>query len=458
MSLPPLYPHQIRSIAGVRDEYRKGARAIVLVLPCGAGKTRTATEICGGALRKGKRLTFLVHREELLTQAVSSLEQLEVQPGVIRAGKPSTDPLAPIQVASVQTLHSQPDLLPPTNLVVSDEAHHDKAQTRQALLGKWPTLDLILGLTATPERGDGKPLGLKSGGVYQAMVVGATVRELQQTLRPDGHPILVPFRVYGPTCPTKELFREPLEGYLEFGRRVNGSLRPALIFAASLDESRELAARAKARGVRAAHVDGETPELERREIFAAMREGRLDLISNVLVATEGTDLPNVEVVGVARGCSAASTWIQMVMRAGRSCPATGKRDAVLIDYRGFSHVHGLMEEDRSFSLEGRAIERREKLSLRQCGVCGCVFEPEPKCPSCGTELPRMQRQRAQVAQHKAIEITARSTASIAEKWEFFKRVSAEARQKGWKPNAVGMRFKNRFGHWPSWPMGGGKAA
>lgn len=457
MALPPLYPHQVRAISQVRDEYRKGARAICLVLPCGAGKTRTATEICAGALRKGNRMGWFVHRDELLMQGLASLEELGSRCGVIRAGKRSTDPEAPIQIASVQTLHSQPDLLPDVDVAVSDECHHDKAQTRQAMLARFPSLKLLLGLTATPMRGDGKPLGVKSGGVYEALVVGATVAELQRTLRPDGHPILVPFRVFGPAQPMKELFRAPVEGYLEFGRRADGSFRPGLLFAASLDESREIAALALRHGIRAAHVDGETDELERAQTFAALREGRLDLVSNVLVATEGTDLPNVEVVGIARGCSAASTWIQMVMRAGRSCPATGKRDAVLIDYRGFTHVHGRMEEDRSFSLDGRAIELKQKLALRQCASCGCVFEPAPKCPSCGAVPPAMKRARAAVMRTDAIEITSRSTASMAEKWNAFRSLQAEARAKGWKPAAIGMRFKQRFGHWPVWPLGG-KAA
>jgi len=456
LDLPPPYAHQTRSLAKVRQAYRDGARAICLVLPCGAGKTVSATMLASGALSKNHRVLWIAHREELLDQAADSLRRITPDVGIVKAGRAS-NPSASIQIASQQTLHSRADSLPEDiGVVVSDECHHDKAETRQAILSRFTRTQLILGLTATPERGDRKPLGKSSGGVYEALVVGATVKELQQTLRPDGHPILVPFRVVGPSTYTKELFRAPLAGYLEFGRRQDGSFRPAIIFAASLEESRELAAAALRMGVRAAHVDGETHDDDRRRIFDRMRAGELDLLSNVLVATEGTDLPNVEIVGVARGCAAASTWIQMVMRAGRSCPATGKRDALLIDYRGHSYVHGLMEEDRQFSLEGKAIDRADALALRQCPTCGGVFEAndKPKCDVCGADLPRMKRRRAQVAHVDAVAIQRGNTATMAQKFEVWKQLRATASQRGYKPGWIGVQFKSRYGHWPSWGTGG----
>lgn len=465
--LPPLYPHQERAYRDVRRAYAQGARAICLVMPCGAGKTRTGTEIFGGAVRKGRRVLWLCHREELLDQAADSLRRLGEDCGVVKAGR-AGNPGAAIQIASVQTLHARPQDLPEQiGIIASDECHHDKAKTREALFGRFPGLELILGLTATPQRGDGKPLGRKSGGTYDALVTGATVAELQRTPRdmrdPSGPTILVPIRVVGPSGYQKELFRAPVEGLLEFGRRKDGSFRPALLFAASLDESRAIEREARLYGMRAVHVDGDTDDAIRERAFDDMRAGKLDLITNVMIATEGTDLPNVEVVGVSRGCSTEGTWIQMVMRAGRSCPATGKTDALLIDYRGHTYEHGLMETERKFSLDGRAIEREEKLRIRQCPQCGGVDKCAPKCRQCGHVFV-VARERQKVRRGDAVTITGGMIPLAQERKDYFFRLVAIARERGYKLGWAKVQYKNKFGFWPSewnvvqdWPLKGAAA-
>ncbi len=457
MGLPPLYPHQERSNALIRRAWLEGARRIVVVLPCGAGKTRLATEVFGGGLRKGRRMLWLADREELIEQAARSLRNLGAPCGIIKAGRPM-DPTAPIQVASVQTLHARPEALPEDiSLIASDECHHDKARTREALFGRYPRdrIELLLGLTATPQRGDRKPLGEAAGGVYQVLIVGATVAELQNTKRPDGHPILVPMRVKGPKSYQQELFRHPIAGLVEFGRRADGSLRPSLLFHGSVEESIAANETALKHGIRSAHVDGKTKDREREDIFNAIREGRLDLVNNVNIATEGFDAPRIEVVGIARGCEAESTFIQMVMRAGRSSPETGKTEGLLIDYRGVSHIHGTIEEERKFSLDGIAIERAEKTPLRQCPRCGSVFKPRPVCPDCSYVMP-VERTKQKVKERVATDITHVEHATQEQKFARFQAICALAAERGWQPVAVGMRFKAIFGHWPTWQIPGFK--
>jgi DNA repair protein RadD len=463
VELPPLYPHQERAYRAVKrawlpvDKGGKGARAICLQMPCGGGKTRTGTEVFGGALRKGRRVLWIAHREELLDQGADSLRRLGYDVGIIKADR-AANPLAPIQVASALTLHKRPESLPENiSIIISDECHHDKAKTREAIFGRFPNIELILGLTATPERGDKKPLGIKSGGIYQELVEGASVAELQRTPRdmrdPDGPKILVPFRVIGPSGYQKELFRAPVEGLLEFGRRKDGSFRPAIMFAASIEESRAIETEARLYGIRVAHVEGDTDDDERKRAFDMMRAGELDLITNVMIATEGTDLPNVEVVGVARGCSTEGTWIQMVMRAGRSSPATGKTEALLIDYRGHSYRHGLMETERKFSLERKAIERAETLRIRQCPTCGGVAKPSEKCGYCGHVFV-VQRERQKVSRVWATNITAGNIPLANERKTVFDKLCGVANAKGYKPGWVGIQYKKRFGFWPEWKIPG----
>lgn len=448
--LPPLYAYQARTVEEVKRAYLEGARRIVIVLPTGGGKTRVITAIVGGAIAKGRRVLILAHREELVMQLAASFAKLGVDVGVIMAGK-APRPLAPIQVASIQTLVARPEELPTDiDIVGVDECHHAVASTWAALLARFPRIELLLGLTATPERGDQRPLGEASGGVFQRMVIGATVAELQSTKRPDGHPVLVPCRVVGPARYQRELFRKPLDGLLEFGRGPGGKLRPSILFAASVEEARQIAADAAHFGIRAAAIDGKLHRDVRRDALAAFARRELDLLVNVFVLTEGFDAPGAEVCGVARSCSAASTWLQMIGRVLRSSPGTGKRDALLIDYKGHSYNFGLVEDpSRVYSLEGKAISLSQRMALRQCLSCGSVFAPCEKCPQCGAVLPKMATQQ-KVKLTPAQIIERGNITPLEQKRKYFDKLVHEARTKGWKPAAVIIRFQKVYGHRPPW--------
>jgi DNA repair protein RadD len=470
--------HQQRTDTAVREAWIAGLRAICVVVPTGGGKTYIGTRIVQGALKKGRRVAWLAHRNELCQQASASLSDSKVAHGIVQAGRPRRSN-EQIQVASVQTLAAavaryrkllasgnpeaarrELDLFPFADIVVIDETHHVAARTWREVLGIFellraerdmdPELELLLGLTATPERADKSPLG----DIYKHMVAMTSVAELQRTLR-EGLPVLVPMRVVGPGRYQKELFRKPIEGLLEFGKRSDGSLRPAIMFCGSVDEARAIAAEACARGIRAACVDGGTKDDVRKSHLAKLHAGALDLLTNVFVLTEGFDCPRVEVVAIARGCDAESTFLQMVGRGLRSCP--GKRDALLIDYRGLSHVHGLVEEERAYSLSGKAIARAaERAPLRQCPACGSVFAPVPCCPTCGHDLSRLDRaQKVKLA--KAVEITRDTTTPQTVKRSVFDALCREARERGHKPGWVGYRYEARFGYWPRWPIAVGGA-
>lgn len=451
MSLPPAYPHQTRTVDAVRRSYVEGARAICVVVPTGGGKTWIGSKVVEGAIAKGRRVLWLAHREELVDQAAASLARLGVEHGLIKAGR-AANPNAPIQVASVQTLTARPASLPPADIIVPDETHHAVAKTWQALLGRYPRPELILGLTATPERADGKPLGRASGGVFERMVAETSVAELQRTLRPDGHPILVPCDVVGPAKQQDELWKEPVQALLDHARRPNGTMRPTILFAASVAEAQTIADRACAAGIRAACVDGKTPTADRKARLEAFARRELDLLTNVMVLTEGFDVPATEVCAVARGCGAVSTWLQMIGRAIRSSPETGKARALLIDYRGTSYQHGLVEWDRTFSLEGKAIQTAgERPSVGQCKACGAVFTAAPRCPRCGAACT-VPRRSTRVRQTETVQITPDRITPTGDRRKVFEALCETARQRGYKPGWVGMQFKSRFGHWPPWPL------
>ena len=138
----------------------------VYCLATGAGKTVVAAEIARLAGLKGSRTLFLVHRRELVRQAVDTLYEAcpGEQVGVIAAGWPEL-PWAPLQVGMVQSIAKR-ERIPDFDLIIVDEAHHARAKTWATVLARWPKARLI-GLTATPQRLDGKGLGraLRGDGV-----------------------------------------------------------------------------------------------------------------------------------------------------------------------------------------------------------------------------------------------------------------------------------------------------
>jgi DNA repair protein RadD len=167
---PTLRPYQSAAVDQIRESYRRGHRSTLFVLPTGGGKTVVFSHIAEQAAAKGSRICILVHRQELLRQASTSLTSLGVRHGLI-SPRHAMDLSQMVQVASVQTLARRLHKLPPSafNLLVVDEAHHSNAGTWAKVLAHFQAAR-VLGVTATPCRCDGRGLGEW----YQSMVLGPT--------------------------------------------------------------------------------------------------------------------------------------------------------------------------------------------------------------------------------------------------------------------------------------------
>ena len=181
-----LRDYQTRAIDLVRAEYRRGRKSVLLVLPTGAGKTATASQLIAWAVARGRRCLFVVHRREIVLDTARRLAAANVPCGVVMAAERPTD--AAVQVCSVQTLTAR-EQHPPADLIVWDEAHHCAAETYRDIRAQYPTA-WHLGLTATPERSDGAPLG----DAFEALVAPITVAELVSA----GH--LAPIDVVAPSA------------------------------------------------------------------------------------------------------------------------------------------------------------------------------------------------------------------------------------------------------------------
>ena len=192
-----LRPYQDDVVDEFERKVAEGIRRIIIVAPTGAGKTVIAAEIIKRAAAKYQRVLFLAHRDELLVQPRDKLKNFfDIIAGIIKAGRDKdARPQALVQVAGAQTLYwrcvrTDRMELPAAEIVFVDECHHVRAMTYQRIIEAYPNA-IIVGLTATPCRGDGRGLG----NVFEVMIECPQIPELIKL----GH--LVPVKIFAPPAP-----------------------------------------------------------------------------------------------------------------------------------------------------------------------------------------------------------------------------------------------------------------
>lgn len=367
--------YQTKAIAHARSAFVRGRRAVLIVAPTGAGKTTIGALIVEGRIARGGRVAWFAHRRELVKQAADRLRLVGLD-----VGAEGLNADAPVQCTSVQTVLARGEL-PPADLVVLDEAHHYVSDEWRKVAQTY--LDagaMIVGLTATPERADGRGLG-GDGGIFDELVLVAQIAELVELWRVDDTQGLVPCEVLAPTSSVRKLACEPVEAY---ERHARG--RKAVVFAPHVKAAYAFAADFKAKGIPAGVVHGDLSDTERDSTLRAFELGELAVVVNVMVLTEGWDCPTADVCILARKIGSPSLYLQCVGRVLR--PATGKRSALLIDLVGAVAMHGKPDEERIYALTGPAVRRRGDARVvgdRTCRVCSTPIPPEAdRCPECDT--------------------------------------------------------------------------
>ena len=201
-----LRDYQQDSVDGLRASLSSGKRKPILVAPTGSGKTHIACSIIQGALDKQKSVLFLAPRRELIYQAEQRLHDHGIEAGIIMSGE-ARDPQLPVQVASFDTLHAggmrnESMLRPPADVVIVDEAHLSIAKTRKDIIEHYKD-SVVIGLTATPARGDGKGMGE----IYDDLVLTRTIGDLTK----EGY--LVPARYFAPSTPDLNKIKQTNSDY-----------------------------------------------------------------------------------------------------------------------------------------------------------------------------------------------------------------------------------------------------
>lgn len=373
MTRPTLRPYQARAVADARAAFAAGARAVLLVLPTGGGKTFTGGSMIASAIERGASgVAWFAHRVELMDQAARSFRALG-----LRVGCNGDDPGAHVQVVSPQTCLARRDM-PTASIVFLDEAHHYVSSEWRRIPDAYLAAGArLVGLTATPERSDGTGLGVHGGGLFDGLVTVAQVSQLVDVWRSDPTQGLVPIEVVRPSDRVRKLAQDPVDAYLEHAPGTS-----ALVFAPHVQAATDYAAGFAARGIECRVVSDRTPARERAETIARLQSGDLLVVANVMVLTEGFDAPRAKTCILARRTSSASLYLQMVGRVRRPFP--GATSCMLIDLVGAREQHGHPDEDREYHLDGVACTRKGAAE-RYCRVCKAPLPATGPCPECSAK-------------------------------------------------------------------------
>lgn len=410
-----LRQYQINGINALRTELRAGYKSVVLVAPTGSGKTVVSSEVMRSSVSRNKRVLFLAHRLQLIKQTCEKLCEFDLTHKIyapekdiklIRArqfrkfNKTHIDPFANIAVGTVQTVSRRLDKIEEPDLIIIDETHLAIANTYQKIIEAFPDAT-VLGLTATPERLDGRGLGE----LYQRIVVLASPKEIADM------GFLVPFRAFSASevvnlanikISMGDYDKKQLAEEMEKPRLIGNAVshykklahgRPTIAFCVSVRHAEQTAEAFRQAGYKAIAVSADSSEQEREDAIDGLANGNYDIVCNCGLYIEGMDQPCISCVILLAPTKSLSRYLQSVGRGSR--PANGKTDCIILDHAGNVLRHGFPYDDREWSLEGAKKKSRGKkddepeVNIVTCKECFAIFEKElSHCPACGTEVPK----------------------------------------------------------------------
>lgn len=397
-----LRPRQKQLVARSVEALHKHGNTLA-VAPTGAGKTIMLSAIIGEMFKKDSaKACVLAHRDELTAQNEEKFHRVNPMIGtsVYDASVKSWN--GDVTFAMVQTLSRESNLanMPAVDVLVIDEAHHARAESYMRVIDRAKAVNsnlMLLGMTATPNRGDKK--GLRP--IFSNVADQITVKELIAS----GH--LVPPRTFVMDVGVQDELRHVKKTASDYDmgavsaimntRPINDAVvkhwkekagdRQTVAFCSTVAHAEGVAASFNTSGVPAVIVHGDMGDVERNAVLAEYTEGRAQVIVNVAVLTEGWDHPPTSCVILLRPSSYKSTMIQMIGRGLRTIdpaeyPDVVKKDCVVLDFGTSTLMYGSLEQD--VNLDDQMSEG--EAPTKECPECGAEVPAAVKeCPLCGYE-------------------------------------------------------------------------
>lgn len=389
-----LRAYQQQMIDDIAYEFSRTDR-VCAVAPCGAGKTIMVGWMAGATAIKNRHVLFLVHRQELIEQSSKTFQAMGINHSLIASKAPRN--YAPyVQVGSVQTVSRRLEEIPVPNFIIIDEAHHATAGTWKKIINHYPDAK-VLGVTATPERMGGTGLG----DIFQSLVIGPSVKDLIKSgnlaryqyyappLKFDPQELRVRYGDYVQSDMEMQVNQNTVIGDIiaNYKKLANG--KRAICYCVSIAHSKHMAECFNAAGIAAMHIDGDTNKVIRKQAIDNFRDGKIKILCNVDLISEGFDVPSMEAVILARPTQSLTLFIQQAMRAMRPDKDNPNKVAIIIDHVGNVFKHGMPDEDRGWTLFTKKKHRKPRtVSITTCPKCYSAHQTGlSKCPYCGYEYP-----------------------------------------------------------------------
>lgn len=378
-----LRPYQEAAKNAVLGEWAAGRRKTVAVLPTGTGKTILFASIVEHQVREaGRRALILAHRGELLNQAADKLKKITgIESSLEKADSHSLSSLFPVTVGSVQSM-MQPKRLKMfpgdyyTDIIV-DEAHHVLSDSYQRVLEHFPDAN-VLGVTATPDRGDKKNLGQYfDSQAYEYSMRDAIRDGYLVPIRAQMIPLALDINSVGVSNGDYAAgeIGDALEPYLEkiaeeMTRYCRG--RKTVVFLPLIATSQKFCRMLNEAGMKACEVNGNSTD--REEVIRDFENGKYEILCNSMLLTEGWDCPAVDCIVVLRPTKVRALYQQMVGRGMRLAP--NKDHLLILDFLWMTERHDLCRPSSLVAKSAEIAEKMDEKLQKDDGVYDLIEEEE----------------------------------------------------------------------------------
>jgi DNA repair protein RadD len=409
-----LREYQVRTVDMIKDCLRSGCKRIMVTLPTGAGKSIIQGIISKMCIDRGNKVLALMHRRGLVDQLCDRFGLCGVDAGKIMS-QVDAELSKSVQVGTIQTysrriqleeydIFSEKNIKPwehNAEVILLDEAHRSLSKTFQDTLKSYKD-KVVLGFTATPTLSS----GVGMGNYYEKLIQPVQVMELIDC------GALVSGVYYGLPAPDLAGLKIVAGDYEKKGLdervkspKIIGDIvsnwskiafgKKTLCFAVNVSHSKVVVHEFNKFGISAAHLDAHSDDEKRNEVVAKFRSGEITVLSNVGLYTEGTDIPEIECICLARPTKSIGLYLQMVGRGARPCPEIFKKNFIVLDHGNNVNEHGFYEDQIIWTLDGKKIsykkptpkeikEKAEKTKIK-CGMCSAMFVGS-QCPECHTKV------------------------------------------------------------------------
>ena len=342
-----LRTYQQEAVEAIQNQWKEGYSKTLLVLPTGCGKTIVFAKVTEECVREGKRVLILAHRGELLDQAADKLYKTTgIRSSLEKAESSCLDSWYRVTVGSVQTLMREkrlaqfdPDYF---DVIIIDEAHHCISDSYQRILDYFSAAQ-VLGVTATPDRGNMKNLG----SVFESLAYEYTLpRAIKEGYLSPIKAVTIPLKLDLSGVATQagdfkaSDIDTALDPYLyQIAEEMKNYCknRKTVVFLPLVKTSQKFREILLEKGFSAAEVNGGSED--RAEILEDFDKGKYNVLCNSMLLTEGWDCPSVDCIIVLRPTKVRGLYCQMVGRGTRLCE--GKKDLLLLDFLWHTERHEL---------------------------------------------------------------------------------------------------------------------